>query len=146
MYNNAGYFCCEEGQIGYNNGNTDGCVSSTADIPDGASRLAVVAQALSSTTSPTSTTSQSDSNCTPSAGVIAGSVIGGVALAVILLSSWLLYQRGNRRGTATANPQILAGPHNNEKGAPGRTEIDGNSRSELPHDGATTAGRTYELS
>ncbi|KAI1639865.1 hypothetical protein F4809DRAFT_593642 [Biscogniauxia mediterranea] len=43
MYNNAGYFCCEEGQIGYNSGNTDGCVSSTTDIPDGASRLAVAA-------------------------------------------------------------------------------------------------------
>ncbi|KAI5920257.1 hypothetical protein F4810DRAFT_447941 [Camillea tinctor] len=154
MYDNAGYFCCEDGQIGYNNRGTDGCVSSSADIPNGAMALATVAQALSSstsssTTSPTSTTatSQCDSDCTPSAGLIAGSVIGGIAvLALIVLSSWFLYRRGNRRDAAMmANPPILVTSHN-EKGASGHTEIDGNSRSELPHDSATTAGRSYELS
>ncbi|KAI0597953.1 hypothetical protein F4775DRAFT_601912 [Biscogniauxia sp. FL1348] len=125
MYNNAGYFCCEEGQVGYNNGNTDGCATSTADIPDRASAL--------------------DVSCTPSAGVIAGSVVDEVTLlAVFLLSSWFLYQRGSRRGATVASARVLAAPRRG-KGAPGRTEIDGNSRSELPHDGAATAGRAYEL-
>lgn len=44
MFDNEGYFCCEDGQVGYNNGGSDGCSRSGASIPNNALPLAEVDQ------------------------------------------------------------------------------------------------------
>lgn len=47
MYDNYGFFCCEEGQVGYGRGNTDGCSKSGASLPEDASPISLVNQGIS---------------------------------------------------------------------------------------------------
>ncbi|KAI0555061.1 hypothetical protein F4679DRAFT_149704 [Xylaria curta] len=109
MFDNAGYFCCESGQVGYNLGNTDGCSRSGKALPANASPLAVVSQMFPSTstsststsstptsaasTSPSPTTSSDTTNST-SGGTIAGAVVGGVAgIAIIAGLVWFFIRK-----------------------------------------------------
>ncbi|KAI2611492.1 uncharacterized protein GGS25DRAFT_482903 [Hypoxylon fragiforme] len=170
MFDNAGFFCCETNQVGYNRSNTDGCLQSGTSLPDDALPLAVVEQSSASstisstTTGTTSTTSTatstvesgsgssgSSSSSSP-AGAIAGGVVGGIAaIMIVVLSIWFFRRRRNQNEIppTTNEPPVppttdtppIAAPYNtpyNEKYAgvvaPHRSEIDGNSRSELATD------------
>ncbi|KAI1478615.1 hypothetical protein F4774DRAFT_384528 [Daldinia eschscholtzii] len=111
MFDNAGFFCCERGYIGYNFGGTDGCSKSGAVLPDGALPLAEISQASLSSSSTASTTSptasptstntsdpqpESSSNSTP-VGPIVGGVVGGIAfLALVILCLWFVRRRKAR--------------------------------------------------
>ncbi|KAI1377630.1 hypothetical protein F4677DRAFT_415029 [Hypoxylon crocopeplum] len=161
MFDNAGHFCCEEGQVGYNLSNTDGCSRSGVGLPNGASPLAVVAVASSSSTiSSTSTlttpttipttvpspTPVSSTGGTSNAGAIAGGVVGGVALiAIILVCFWLIRRRRGRGDDATAGvglPDARYSEKDATTTAPDRTEIDGSPRAELSNE---PPPRMYEL-
>ncbi|KAI0442120.1 hypothetical protein F4803DRAFT_384519 [Xylaria telfairii] len=116
MFDNAGYFCCESGQVGYNLGNTDGCSTSGRALPENANPLAVVNQIFSSTSTssasisstftlststlstptsstPSPTTSPGTSTTTPG-GTIAGAVVGAVAgIAIIAGLLWFFIRK-----------------------------------------------------
>ncbi|KAI1646967.1 uncharacterized protein F4817DRAFT_338956 [Daldinia loculata] len=166
MFDNAGFFCCEKGYIGYNYRGTDGCSKSGASLPDGALPLAEISQASFSSSSTTSTTtptatpapdsqsnsdSDSSSNNAIPVGAIIGGVLGGVAfLALVILCLWFVRRRKARVEDATQSFML-----NQEPPVPIRTEkyagtvapsqeIDGNPRAELSND-AATATKTYEL-
>ncbi|KAI1808736.1 hypothetical protein F4811DRAFT_500567 [Daldinia bambusicola] len=115
MFDNAGFFCCERGYIGYNFGGTDGCSKSGAVLPDGALPLAEISQASlssssiaqtssSSTASPTSSSTstptsdpQSDSGNSAPVGPIVGGVVGGVAfLGLVIICLWFVRRRKAR--------------------------------------------------
>ncbi|KAI0851689.1 hypothetical protein F5Y00DRAFT_228985 [Daldinia vernicosa] len=168
MFDNAGFFCCEQGYIGYNYRGSDGCSKSGASLPDGALPLAEISQVSftsSSTTStaPTATptasaTSDSQSNSDSNfgsnnsapVGAIVGGVVGGVAfLALVILCLWFVRRRKARLEDASQSFMLNQEPPvpiRTEKYAatvtPGQVEIDGNPRAELSNDAAT---KTYEL-
>ncbi|KAI1468279.1 uncharacterized protein F4812DRAFT_426147 [Daldinia caldariorum] len=115
MFDNAGYFCCEKGYIGYNYYGSDGCSKSGAVLPDGALPLAEISQVRlsSSSTAPTTTTSSSLSTASPTAsptsdaqsdsdnpspvGPIVGGVVGGVAfLGLVIICLWFVRRRKAR--------------------------------------------------
>ncbi|KAI1654271.1 hypothetical protein F4813DRAFT_371206 [Daldinia decipiens] len=162
MFDNAGFFCCEKGYIGYNYRGTDGCSKSGISLPDGALPLAEISQASFSSSSTTSTatptatptldsqsSSDSDSDSNPSSsalvGAIVGGVLGGVAfLALVILCLWFVRRRKARLEEAAQSFMLNQEPPipiRTEKYAatvaPGQVEIDGNSRAELPNDAAT---------
>ncbi|KAI0012198.1 hypothetical protein F4779DRAFT_569800 [Xylariaceae sp. FL0662B] len=157
MFDNGGFFCCEEGQVGYNYRGTDGCSKSGTALPDGAKPLAVIDQATrpsttsSTTSTPTSTetsapTSESGSSGTAPAGAIAGGVIGGVAfIAIIIICAWLIHRRRRRNGdttTSNALPPATQSEKDATEATPDRSEVDGTPRAELASE---APNRTYEL-
>ncbi|KAI4862770.1 hypothetical protein F4820DRAFT_450686 [Hypoxylon rubiginosum] len=161
MFDNAGYFCCEDNQVGYNNGGSDGCSRSGVSIPDGASPLAEVDQVtLSSTTSSASSTStstttsssppsspisssDSDSSSSTPVGAIAGGVVGGVALVAIILAAIFLFRRRRSRAKEATGYRNVATDRDTTTAIPDQIEIDGTPRAELPTKEST---RVYELS
>ncbi|KAI1391353.1 uncharacterized protein F4822DRAFT_182916 [Hypoxylon trugodes] len=163
MYDNGGYFCCEQGQVGYDMSGSDGCIKSGAKLPDGASPFAVIDQVTpspssssSSTASPTSTPSQTQSPSSDSSssgshtGAIVGGVVGGVAAIAIIAAAIFFFLR--RRKSQAGNDGVEYTPYV-EKDAtpmtpakittPAHSEMDGMSRVELPPNEGPT--RTYEL-
>lgn len=100
MYDNAGYFCCEKGKIGYGLDYTAGCSTSGAALPDGAVPVAIIEQVSSSTSKPTETmktmttvstapishspTSTTHIRSNPSTIFIASIVVGVVAGIVVI--------------------------------------------------------------
>ncbi|KAI8949646.1 hypothetical protein F4801DRAFT_391658 [Xylaria longipes] len=120
MFDNAGYFCCESGQVGYDLGNTDGCSMSGKPLPADANPLAVVSQIFSSTFTPTSATPTSPSLTTSSSmisspttspttstttrgGDIAGAVVGGTAGIVIIGGLLWFFVRKKKSSKTTAS-------------------------------------------
>ncbi|KAI0122586.1 hypothetical protein F4814DRAFT_446524 [Daldinia grandis] len=171
MFDNAGFFCCEKGYIGYNYRGSDGCSKSGASLPDGALPLAEISQAsfsssstistisTTSTSTPTATpasdsqsNSDSDSNSNNSApvGPIVGGVLGGVAfLAIVILCLWFVRRRKARVEDATQSFMLNQEPpipirteKYAAKATPGQVEIDGSPRAELSDDAVK---KTYEL-
>ncbi|OTB07172.1 hypothetical protein M426DRAFT_8901 [Hypoxylon sp. CI-4A] len=166
MFDNGGYFCCEEGQVGYDKSNTNGCSRSGASLPDGTVPLAVISQSerststtsstsestststSSATSSPTSS-SLSDSSSHSSAGAIAGGVVGGIALIAIILAALFFFRKRNKNRDVKERLELLNQNHNqshNEKDTvymPVQSEIGGTPRSEMPGE---TPPRIYELS
>ncbi|KAI0466445.1 hypothetical protein F4859DRAFT_519098 [Xylaria cf. heliscus] len=130
MFDNNGYFCCEDGQVGYNLGNTDGCSRSGKALVANAQPLAVENQTFSSTsTSSTSASSTSTStsiststsaastslspttspiaNNATSGGTIAGAVVGGIAgIAIIAGLAWF-FIRKKKKASASRLPQTI---------------------------------------
>ncbi|KAI1768183.1 hypothetical protein GGR53DRAFT_479304 [Hypoxylon sp. FL1150] len=154
MFDNGGYFCCEDNQVGYNNGGSDGCSRSGVSIPDGASPLAEVDQvALSSTTSSASSTStaiatsSSDSESSGSStpvGAIVGGVVGGIALVAIILACIFFFRRKQGRArdeTVYHNVNVPNGKDTTIE-TPHPPEIDGTPRAELS---SKEPVRVYEL-
>ncbi|KAI2624796.1 hypothetical protein GGS21DRAFT_318102 [Xylaria nigripes] len=119
MFNNNGYFCCLNGQVGFNLGGSDGCSPSGIDLPDNAKPLAVISQASSSTSTSTSSTSTSSSTPSPppastptaistsstsvSGGTITGAVIGGIAGIIIIAGILWFFMRKKKSSDTTAS-------------------------------------------
>ncbi|KAI1176680.1 hypothetical protein F4777DRAFT_545561 [Nemania sp. FL0916] len=134
MYDNGGYFCCEQGQVGYNMYGSDGCSKSGQPLPLHALPLAVVEQVSHSTSTsssastpistPASTSTpgpetsdapkpvpaSNSSNNTPG-GTIAGAVVGGVAgIAIIAGLIWWVSRRRKTNSGTGANVAEASGP------------------------------------
>ncbi|KAI1410170.1 hypothetical protein F5Y13DRAFT_77836 [Hypoxylon sp. FL1857] len=161
MFDNGGQFCCEQNQVGYNLGGTNGCSQSGRSIPDGAQPLAAISQSprpsptTSSTSTPLSTTSIISTTPSPTpetsntsiAGPVAGGVVGGIALIAIIAAAIIFIRRKRSRDQSATTYSGL--PNVSEKDgtttAPDRVEIDGNPRVELPPSEAPAKQPVYEL-
>ncbi|GAW19985.1 hypothetical protein ANO14919_094790 [Xylariales sp. No.14919] len=169
MYDNEGYFCCEKGQVGYNLGNTDGCIESGKSLPDGAYPLAVVDQisiststsALASATALTTTkttnhsptSSPNTNNTAAPGGAIAGGVVGGVAgVAIIAGLFWFLRKKKGSTNLSASNIPLSGHGYKDESSryagyseAPilSRAEMDGSPHAtELSTNTDMTQGRS----
>ncbi|KAI0193210.1 hypothetical protein EV127DRAFT_11703 [Xylaria flabelliformis] len=171
MFDNAGYFCCESGQVGYNLRNTDGCSKSGKALPANANPLAVVSQmfpststsstSTSSSSTPTSTASTSPSPTTSSdttnamtGGTIAGAVVGGVA-GIAILASLVWFFIRKRKSTSVTGERQQEAPQAHESRYDGNqykgyyamplenpSEIGGTPKAELPVPFDRTEGRS----
>ncbi|KAI0450862.1 hypothetical protein F5B21DRAFT_507738 [Xylaria acuta] len=168
MFDNGGYFCCENGQVGYNLRNTNGCSKSDKALPANAKPLAVISQTFSSTstsstsastsaapTSPSPTTSLNTSNTTPG-GTIAGAVVGGVAgIAIIAGLIWFFMRKKKSTSASGVSQPAQEGPEAHKSRYEGNeykgyyampttspSEISGTPRVELPAPIGRTEGRS----
>ncbi|KAI0409408.1 hypothetical protein F4802DRAFT_140861 [Xylaria palmicola] len=159
MFDNAGYFCCEKGEVGYNIRNTDGCSISGHALPEDAIPLAVIDQIQSRTstsisaapTSPSPTSSPPASASTsptapPSAtpntssntagGAIAGAVVGGVVGIIVVAGVFGFFLRKKKGPGST---QYLHDDRGGGEGAgeyhptpaPSPAEMGGTPKAEL---------------
>ncbi|KAI1269467.1 hypothetical protein F5Y18DRAFT_370062 [Xylariaceae sp. FL1019] len=113
MYDNNGYFCCQDGWVGYETkGNSDGCSQSGESLPDGAFALAVVDQHtrpagttsshIPDPTTPTSSIPTQMSKPRTTEGAIAGIVIGlVVGLAALIGVLWYVFLRKKKSNYTT---------------------------------------------
>ncbi|KAI0547637.1 hypothetical protein F4679DRAFT_586306 [Xylaria curta] len=150
MFDNSGYFCCENGQVGYDLRNTDGCSLSGVPLPADANPLAVINQVFPSisTSSSAAPTSPSPTTASPKAypttnatpgGTIAGAVVGGVTgIAITLGLLWFFTQRKkSSSATASGSPQSMLDGHGSKDGGSQYTEC-----YAMPTVGASEIGGT----
>ncbi|KAI0896576.1 hypothetical protein F4806DRAFT_431889 [Annulohypoxylon nitens] len=138
MYDNAGFFCCDPGYVGYKLDLTDGCSRSGEGIPDGAYPLAQINQVTLSPTTPSESTStpttpptaSQSNNATPVGGIVGG-VVGGVALIAIILIGIFFCRKMNR---TSKDDNIHHGRFNNKDVmmlTPTHPELEHTTRVEL---------------